>query len=260
LETTTKKLYEAMFLVDSAQAGSDWDGTMAAINRVLERADAEVVTVRKWADRKLAYEIDHKSRGTYILCFFKADPSKISGMEKDVLLSEKIMRAMITTTDGRSENVLDKDIKGESPAPKDQEFDSSSDRRDRSDRIRSVSKSDAEEVKAAAAKVEAKAKAEAKAEEEAADKTEADAAEKTEAEAAEKTADETDAVTPEKTSEEADVVTPEKTAEEAEVVTPEKTADEADVVAPEKTSEEAEVVVPEETSGDAETTEETPAS
>ncbi len=220
METTTKKLYEAMFLVDSAQAGSDWDGTMAAINRVLERAEAEVVTVRKWADRKLAYEIDHKSRGTYILCFFKADPSKISGMEKDVLLSEKIMRAMITTTDGRSENVLDKDIKGESPAPKDQEFDSSSDRRDRndrSDRIRSVSKSEAEEVKAAAAKVEAKAKAEAKAEEEAAEKTEAEAAEKA--------------------TDEADVAAPEKTSEEA-----------------------AEVAVPEETPGDAEITEETPAS
>ena len=37
METTTKKLYEAMFLVDSAQAGSDWDGTLATINRVLER-------------------------------------------------------------------------------------------------------------------------------------------------------------------------------------------------------------------------------
>lgn len=163
LETTTKKLYEAMFLVDSAQAGSDWDGTMATLNRVLERAEAEVVTIRKWADRKLAYEIDHKSRGTYVLCFFKADPSKISGMEKDVLLSEQIMRAMITSTDGRSEKVLEKDIKGEAPAPRDQEYDSPRDRNERSDRIRSVPKTEAEDVKAAAAKQEAEAKAAAKA-------------------------------------------------------------------------------------------------
>ena len=168
LETTTKKLYEAMFLVDSAQAGSDWDGTMATINRVLERAEAEVVTIRKWADRKLAYEIDHKSRGTYVLCFFKAAPSKISGMEKDVLLSEKIMRAMITSTEGRSEKVLEKDIKGEAPAPRDQDYDSPYDRNERSDRIRSVPKTEAEDVKAAAAKQEAEAKAaEAKASEEA---------------------------------------------------------------------------------------------
>ena len=167
LETTTKKLYEAMFLVDSAQAGSDWDGTMATINRVLERAEAEVVTIRKWADRKLAYEIDHKSRGTYVLCFFKAAPSKISAMEKDVLLSEKIMRAMITSTEGRSENVLEKDIKGEAPAPRDQEYDSSYNRNERSDRVRSVPKTEAEEVKATAAKLAAEAKIAAKASEEA---------------------------------------------------------------------------------------------
>ena len=178
LETTTKKLYEAMFLVDSAQAGSDWDGTMATINRVLERAEAEVVTIRKWADRKLAYEIDRKSRGTYVLCFFKAAPSKISGMEKDVLLSEKIMRSMITSTEGRSENVLERDIKGEAPAPKDQDYENPYDRNDRSDRsdrsdrnernersdrVRSIPKTEAEDVKAAAAKQEAAARAAAKA-------------------------------------------------------------------------------------------------
>ena len=167
METTTKKLYEAMFLVDSALAGSDWDGTMATINRVLERAEAEVVTIRKWADRKLAYEIDHKSRGTYILCFFKSDPSRISGMEKDVLLSEQIMRAMITSTEGRSEAVLEKDIKGEAPAPRDQDYDSPRDRNERSDRVRSVPKTDAEDVKAAAAKQEAETAAKAPADTEA---------------------------------------------------------------------------------------------
>jgi small subunit ribosomal protein S6 len=144
--TTTKRLYEAMFLVDAAQAGSDWDGTMAVINRVLERAEAEVVAIRKWADRKLAYEIDHKTRGTYILCFFKAAPSKISAMEKDVQLSEKIMRAMITSTEGRSETILNKDISGEIPAPKDQEYDSTRDRNERSDRVRSVRRSEIEDA------------------------------------------------------------------------------------------------------------------
>ena len=81
METITKKLYEAMFLVDSAQAGSDWDGTMAVINRVLERADADVVALRKWDDRKLAYDIEHKERGTYILSYFRADGSYWFGVE-----------------------------------------------------------------------------------------------------------------------------------------------------------------------------------
>lgn len=149
METTRKKLYEVMFLVDAAQAGSDWDGTMAVINRVLERAEAEIVVLRKWADRKLAYEIDHKSRGTYILCYFNADPAKISSMEKDIQLSEQIMRAMITTTDERPEEVIQKDIKGESPVPKDQDFDSSVQDRDDNKGVRSVSRKEIEESKKA---------------------------------------------------------------------------------------------------------------
>ncbi len=118
LETmTTKKLYEAMFLIDSAQAGSDWEGTMAAVNRVLERADAETVYLEKWVDRRLAFEIAHKARGTYILCYFKAEGSKIAGIEKDVNLSEQIMRVLVLTAEERPGDSVKKDLAGETKAP-----------------------------------------------------------------------------------------------------------------------------------------------
>ena len=59
METVAKRLYEGMFLVDSAQATADWEGTLSVINTILQRADAEVVSLRKWQERKLAYDIDH---------------------------------------------------------------------------------------------------------------------------------------------------------------------------------------------------------
>lgn len=113
METVAKRLYEGMFLVDSAQAAADWEGTLSAINTILQRADAEVVSMRKWQERKLAYDIDHKSRGTYILCYFKVDGRRISGIEKDVLLSEKVMRVLILTTEKRPAEMLESDITGE---------------------------------------------------------------------------------------------------------------------------------------------------
>lgn len=116
METVTKRLYEGMFLVDSAQAAADWEGTLSVINTILQRADAEVVSMRKWQERKLTYDIDHKSRGTYILCYFNVDGRRISGIEKDVLLSEKVMRALILTTEKRPAEMIERDIKGE-PAP-----------------------------------------------------------------------------------------------------------------------------------------------
>jgi small subunit ribosomal protein S6 len=102
-----------MFLVDSALATADWEGTLAFVENILKRAEAEVVAIRKWGERKLAYDIEHKSRGTYILAYFKADGRRIAGIEKDVLLSEKIMRVLILGTEKRPPGMIEADIKGE---------------------------------------------------------------------------------------------------------------------------------------------------
>jgi small subunit ribosomal protein S6 len=101
-----------MFLVDSTLAAADWEGTLAVVENVLKRADAEVVVIRKWGERKLAYDIDHKSRGTYILVYFKVDPRRVTGIEKDVQLSEKVMRVLILTTEDRPAEMIERDIAG----------------------------------------------------------------------------------------------------------------------------------------------------
>lgn len=108
MKTIHKRLYEAMFLVDPAQA-SDWDTITKTIKTILQRAEAEVVSIRKWDDRKLAYEINGKTRGTYILCYFKADGARISGIEKDVQLSERIIRVLILSAEKMSAEDIEKD-------------------------------------------------------------------------------------------------------------------------------------------------------
>ncbi len=110
METVAKRLYEAMFLIDSAQAAADWEGMLSVINNILQRADAEVVSMRKWQERKLAYNIGRNTRGTYILCYFKADSRRVSGIEKDVQLSEKVIRVLVLTTEKRPAEMIEKDI------------------------------------------------------------------------------------------------------------------------------------------------------
>ena len=88
-------MYEGMFLVDAAEAVSSWESLEEAIKKVLSRNQAEVVSLKKWDERKLAYEIKGKSRGAYILCYFHADGGSIAGIERDVRMSERIMRVLI---------------------------------------------------------------------------------------------------------------------------------------------------------------------
>lgn len=116
METAVIKLYEAMFLVDSTQV-TDWDGVVKIVKNILKRADAQIVSLRKWDERKLAYEINHKSRGTYALCYFRASGDKIRNIEKDVQLSEQIMRVLILSAETREKEALEG-----GPAPADSQI------------------------------------------------------------------------------------------------------------------------------------------
>ena len=111
METTVKKLYEAMFLIDPAKA-TDWDAVVSTLESVLKRADGEIVSMKKWGERKLAYEINGKTKGTYILCYFRGNGERIQDIEKAVQLSEQVMRVLILSAEGRSQ----KDIEKETPA------------------------------------------------------------------------------------------------------------------------------------------------
>lgn len=112
MKTDTKRLYEGLFLVDSARAASDWEGTIGAVEKVLTRNGGEIVSLNKWDERKLAYEVEKKSRGTYILVYFNCDTQGISSIERGVQLSEQIMRVMILRTDRMDAA----DIEKETPA------------------------------------------------------------------------------------------------------------------------------------------------
>ena len=135
-----------MFLVDSADAGSDWDGVIAAITKTLERAEVDIVSITKWDDRRLAYEIKRKARGTYILCYFRSDGQKNQEIETAVQLSEKIIRVLILCVDW----MTDEDIEKDTPATKDE----------KEKQQRAAVREAAEQAKAAKSQAEASAEAE----------------------------------------------------------------------------------------------------
>jgi small subunit ribosomal protein S6 len=88
------KLYEAMFVMD-VQASTDNQAMEGEIRRVLGRAEAEILICRRWEDRRLAYEIDGRKRGSYWLVYFNCPPEKVVGIERDVQLSEKVLRVLV---------------------------------------------------------------------------------------------------------------------------------------------------------------------
>ena len=106
-----------MFLVDSGAASDDWDAMIQTIHNLLTRYGADIESIKKWDSRRLAYKIRGKTHGTYILTYFRIDGTNISAIERDVQLSEDILRILILRTDKMS----DEDIQKQTPFDKSEE-------------------------------------------------------------------------------------------------------------------------------------------
>jgi small subunit ribosomal protein S6 len=101
------KTYEAMFLLDPSLSG-DFAAAEAEVRRLLDRAEAKVLGIRNWEERKLAYAIGPFKRGLYVLAYFEAAPEKISGIERDVQLGEKTIRVLILRRERMTPERLEK--------------------------------------------------------------------------------------------------------------------------------------------------------
>jgi small subunit ribosomal protein S6 len=92
---TRTSMYEGMFLFPQS-ASADLQAAVSHITEILQRGHAEIVSMRKWDERRLAYDIHGNKRGVYFLAFFKAETSALAGIERDLRLSEKLLRSLIT--------------------------------------------------------------------------------------------------------------------------------------------------------------------
>jgi len=90
--------YEGMFLFDAAVT-RDWAEVEAEIKRLFDRIGAEQLACVKFDERKLAYEINKRKRGIYALTYFEAPPDRIVDLERDVQLSETVLRVLVLRPD-----------------------------------------------------------------------------------------------------------------------------------------------------------------
>ncbi|GDX97823.1 hypothetical protein LBMAG48_02270 [Phycisphaerae bacterium] len=90
--------YEIMFLIGQAQSG-DLASGITHIEEIINRASGEVIAMKKWDERRLAYEVAGQKRGLYILAYVKMPGTSLANFERDCNLSEKILRTMTLRVD-----------------------------------------------------------------------------------------------------------------------------------------------------------------
>lgn len=94
------RLYEVVYILDAVL-------DEAGINEKLERhhdlvtgEEGEVTAVDHWGTRQLAYPIDKKKTGYYVVAQFKGDPAALPEFERALKLDEDILRYLVVLNEG----------------------------------------------------------------------------------------------------------------------------------------------------------------
>ncbi|MDA0803931.1 MAG: 30S ribosomal protein S6 [Planctomycetota bacterium] len=90
--------YEAMYLFPQS-ATADLESAVTHVREPLERHGATLVSLAKWDERKLAYDVAGNRRGVYFLVYFTAPTTALHAIERDYTLSERLLRFMIVRAD-----------------------------------------------------------------------------------------------------------------------------------------------------------------
>ncbi len=106
----TTKTYEGMFLLDAGNP--DFQAACEPVQTILSRNEVEVLAIKPWDERKLAYEIARRKRGLYVLVYFKSDPLRIAEIEHDCQLDERVVRVLIL----RRDQLTEQELQAETPA------------------------------------------------------------------------------------------------------------------------------------------------
>ena len=88
------KCYEGLFLFPQTAAG-DLQSAVDHLKGILARAEVKIISLRKWDERRLAYEIKRNRRGLFFLVYFEAPPNALAHIERDCNLSEQVLRSMV---------------------------------------------------------------------------------------------------------------------------------------------------------------------
>ncbi len=90
--------YEGLFLFPQT-IGGDLQAAIDHIREILAKSDAQLISLRKWDERRLAYEIKGNKRGVYFLVYFRAARPALVSIERSCNLSELLLRSLIVRAD-----------------------------------------------------------------------------------------------------------------------------------------------------------------
>lgn len=91
--------YEFMFILDPTLDSAASLAVVERVEGIVKGQGGQIVSLKAWERRRLAYPVGGRHEGLYMLCYFDAPPEAIDGIESRVRLAEGVLRFIVLRTD-----------------------------------------------------------------------------------------------------------------------------------------------------------------
>ncbi len=88
-------VYEVMFIIIPELDEEQVENTISRFHTIIERTGGEPGDVNHWGRRKLAYEIDYRTDGYYVVVEFTAGERTLVELKRILRVSDDVLRHMI---------------------------------------------------------------------------------------------------------------------------------------------------------------------
>lgn len=90
------KTYEMLYVLDASLSDEAKEKFVAKFEEIVSNDGGKVVSTDKWGVKKLAYPINYKPDGYYVLMTFEAESAVVNELDRIAGLSTEVLRRMIT--------------------------------------------------------------------------------------------------------------------------------------------------------------------
>ncbi len=110
--------YDTTFIIDGNLPDSERQALIERFSATVKRFGGEVDQVVRWGLRTLAYPINKRTHGYYVIFYYTAETGVIAQFERELRLNENILRYMTLVYEGKHpEYVRDETMPSSTPAP-----------------------------------------------------------------------------------------------------------------------------------------------
>ena len=87
--------YEVVYIIDPAVEEDARKELIAKFNTLISENGGSVEKVEEWGKRRLAYAIDYKTEGYYVLVNFEAEAELPKELERNLQISDSVIRYQV---------------------------------------------------------------------------------------------------------------------------------------------------------------------